>query len=156
MINVQILRGTAAQVAAYTGKEGELTLDYENWLLYVHDGTTPGGHLIGGTSITIPTMLRVTTGTTDTLSTLTRPVTQIIWTSATVGAKTQNIPSPSAYDGYSISLKTTVGDNSAFSIVPASGTIDGQASLDFNDVPTLPRTAYTLRADTTGANWWVI
>jgi hypothetical protein len=52
MINVQLLRGTTAEVAAYIGKVGELTVDTDLWLLYVHDGTTPGGHLVGGGNTT--------------------------------------------------------------------------------------------------------
>jgi hypothetical protein len=49
VINVQHLRGTAAENAAYIGKEGELVVvTSPSWQLYVHDGVFPGGHLIGG------------------------------------------------------------------------------------------------------------
>jgi hypothetical protein len=48
MIDVQLLRGTASQVAAYTGPKGELVVDTTNWLLYLQDGVTAGGHLVGG------------------------------------------------------------------------------------------------------------
>lgn len=47
MIEVQELRGTATQVAGFTGPIGLLTVDTTNWLLYLHDGATAGGHLIG-------------------------------------------------------------------------------------------------------------
>jgi hypothetical protein len=40
---VQLRRGTAAQVAAFTGAAGELTPDMTNKRLYLHDGTTLGG-----------------------------------------------------------------------------------------------------------------
>jgi hypothetical protein len=40
---VQLRRGTAAQVAAFTGAPGEVTPDMTNKRLYLHDGVTPGG-----------------------------------------------------------------------------------------------------------------
>lgn len=44
----RVLRGTAAQVAAFTGEVGQLVLDTENHLLYVQDGVTAGGHPVAG------------------------------------------------------------------------------------------------------------
>lgn len=44
----RVLRGTAAQVAAFTGEAGQLVLDTENNKLYVSDGVTAGGHLVSG------------------------------------------------------------------------------------------------------------
>lgn len=41
---VQLRRGTATQVAAFTGAAGEVTPDMTNFRLYLHDGTTLGGH----------------------------------------------------------------------------------------------------------------
>jgi Major tropism determinant N-terminal domain len=40
---VQLRRGTAAQVAVFTGAPGEVTPDMTNKRLYLHDGTTVGG-----------------------------------------------------------------------------------------------------------------
>lgn len=40
---VQLRRGTAAQVAAFTGAAGEVTPDMTNKRLVLHDGSTPGG-----------------------------------------------------------------------------------------------------------------
>ena len=40
---LQLRRGTAAQNAAYTGSVGELTVDTENSILRLHDGSTAGG-----------------------------------------------------------------------------------------------------------------
>ncbi len=40
---VQLRRGTFAQVAAFTGAAGEVTPDMTNHRLYLHDGTTLGG-----------------------------------------------------------------------------------------------------------------
>lgn len=45
---IQIRRGTAAQHETFTGADGEVTVDTTNYTLRVHDGTTPGGHTIGG------------------------------------------------------------------------------------------------------------
>ena len=45
---LQILRGTNAQNEAFTGAAGELTMDTTNNQLRLHDGTTAGGHIIGG------------------------------------------------------------------------------------------------------------
>lgn len=41
---VQLRRGTAAQVGAFTGAAGEVTPDMTNFRLVLHDGTTVGGH----------------------------------------------------------------------------------------------------------------
>lgn len=45
---VQILRGTKAEIVERTGKIGELNWAEDANELYMHDGTTKGGHLIGG------------------------------------------------------------------------------------------------------------
>lgn len=42
-LRLQFIRGTTAENDAYTGREGELTLDYEKKMLRIHDGVTPGG-----------------------------------------------------------------------------------------------------------------
>lgn len=49
---VKIRRGTAAQHETFIGAEGEITMDTTNNTLRVHDGTTPGGHLVGGSALT--------------------------------------------------------------------------------------------------------
>ena len=41
---LQLRRGNAAAVASYTGLAGELTVNTSDWTLYVHDGSTAGGH----------------------------------------------------------------------------------------------------------------
>lgn len=47
---LQIYRGTTAQNDAYTGSAGELTMDTTTNELRIHDGSTAGGHKIGGGS----------------------------------------------------------------------------------------------------------
>lgn len=44
---IQQFRGIDAKHKVYTGPEGELTVNTTNWTLAVHDGVTPGGHVVG-------------------------------------------------------------------------------------------------------------
>ena len=45
-VHVQLHRGTTAQNDAYTGLEGELTVDTEKHTVRVHDGSTAGGYSV--------------------------------------------------------------------------------------------------------------
>lgn len=47
---IQIYRGTTAQNDAYTGSAGELTMDTTTNTIRIHDGSTQGGHAIGGST----------------------------------------------------------------------------------------------------------
>jgi hypothetical protein len=98
----------------------------------------------------------VSTGTTHTIASLSAKKTALVWRSATAGSKTSDIPAASGYDGYVLVVKLTQGDGSAHSIVPGSGTIDGQATADFVDSGTVPRTSITLLADGPNNEWLVI
>lgn len=49
---VQFRRGTTEEHAEFIGKLGELTVDTTTWSVRVHDGETPGGHLVGELDIT--------------------------------------------------------------------------------------------------------
>jgi hypothetical protein len=42
---LKLRRGSADQIAAFTGAAGEVTPDTTNNRLVLHDGTTVGGHL---------------------------------------------------------------------------------------------------------------
>ena len=44
---LQFVRGNTARNDAFTGREGELTVDTTTWTLRVHDGVTPGGNALG-------------------------------------------------------------------------------------------------------------
>ena len=46
-----IKRGNTAQVSSYVGPIGELVLNTETYTVYVGDGITPGGQLVGGEAI---------------------------------------------------------------------------------------------------------
>ncbi|QBJ02726.1 virion structural protein [Pseudomonas phage Psa21] len=45
---VQVKRGTTAEAAAWVGLEGTFFVDLTAKLVYVHDGATAGGTLVGG------------------------------------------------------------------------------------------------------------
>lgn len=47
---IQLKRGTTAEAAAWVGAEGSLFVDLTTKLVYVHDGATAGGSLVGGLS----------------------------------------------------------------------------------------------------------
>lgn len=57
---LQLRRGTTAQNDAFTGAEGEVTVDTEKKTLRLHDGATAGGTEIGGTPKNLATV--ATTG----------------------------------------------------------------------------------------------
>lgn len=40
-------RGNNEKSQSYVGDSGEITVNTDNWKLHVHDGITPGGHVIG-------------------------------------------------------------------------------------------------------------
>src|SRR6266700_1928840 len=66
--------------------------------------------------------------------TLTKPKTQVIWRSTDVGTKTTSIPgSDSTNNGYTLDIKTTLGNNDTHHVVPTSGTIGGLPGITFND-----------------------
>lgn len=45
---LQLKRGTTTKNDEYTGLDGELTCDTDQHTLRIHDGQTPGGHLVSG------------------------------------------------------------------------------------------------------------
>lgn len=47
---------TTPTAAAYVGPKREIIVDEDVWGLRVHDGTTPGGHLVGGIGFTNDTV----------------------------------------------------------------------------------------------------
>ena len=43
---LQVRGGTQAQNEAFVGANREITVDTTNWAIRIHDGTTPGGHVV--------------------------------------------------------------------------------------------------------------
>lgn len=69
---IKVMRGTAALCAATTPAQGELMLDTENNLLYVGDGSTAGGILVGRTTESLQDLVgAMLTGNTETFITVT-------------------------------------------------------------------------------------
>jgi len=50
---VQFERGTTAEMDAYVGREGEVSMDMERNQLRLHDGVTSGGNGYGTDSVTV-------------------------------------------------------------------------------------------------------
>ena len=67
-VQVQLRRGTEGQNNAFTGVVAELTVDTTNNKLRVHDGSTAGGHVIGGGGLTNFTEAESTASPNDTVS----------------------------------------------------------------------------------------
>ncbi len=65
---LQLRRGTAAEAAALTGAQGELFIDVDNKLVYLHDGVTAGGIQVGGTGGGAAVVSGVVSGNTLTLT----------------------------------------------------------------------------------------
>lgn len=66
---IQLRRATAAENAAFTGAAGELVFEEDNNLVYIHDGSTPGGHLLPRTAAQMLSLLSgqaLAVGTIDT------------------------------------------------------------------------------------------
>jgi hypothetical protein len=103
---VQFRRGTTSQNNAFTGAQGELTIDTQAWNIRIHDGTTAGGRQV-------PTLTGVQTLTNKTLST------SSVWNGNTIalgyggtGAALTAVPGAIVYSGgtgFGLSLAGTSG-----------------------------------------------
>ena len=69
---VQFRRGTTSQNNAFTGAQGEMTIDTDVWTLRIHDGTTAGGRQV-------PTLTATQTFTNKTFST------NCVWSGTAIG-----------------------------------------------------------------------
>jgi hypothetical protein len=69
---VQFRRGTTSQNNAFTGAQGEVTVDTDVWTIRIHDGTTAGGKVV-------PTLTGTQTFTNKTMST------SSVWNGTAVG-----------------------------------------------------------------------
>lgn len=78
-----------------------------------------------GTGTSAVAFHRVTSGSSDSVTTLGNKRTQVTWESNSGSAKSQGIPDPALYDGYDLDVFDWFGDSDAnpITITPASGTI---------------------------------
>lgn len=76
----------------------------------------------------------ISTGTTNTLSSLSAPRTTQAWNSASTGGKTQTIPGcTSGIAGYDITVVDEIGDTEGYNVTPLSGTIQKSGSFTFSN-----------------------
>lgn len=93
-------------------------------------------------------IVRVTSGTTGPTLTLTTPITAVIWSSATSGAKSQPLPDPTGKDCKIVHVKMRPSVTGTLTITPVAGMIEGQASIDIQQPDSV-----MLIADGTADNW---
>jgi hypothetical protein len=114
---VQWARGTSAQVAAYTGPLGEIVVNTDDFTLHVQDGSTPGGHQVGGGAGANYSYQTPTSG-----ATLTAPAflaAYVVDPAASLATLTVVTP-PGANDGQLFEISTTQTITS-LTVAPASG-----------------------------------
>jgi len=141
---VQWARGTTAQVATYTGPQGELVLNTDDWSLQAQDGVAAGGWVIR------PRLnIRTVTGTgaqsvnpTDDL---------VAWAPTTPAAATFTLPSsPRAGEAHAFKYLAPSGSFTLTVAAPSGQTIDGQASVALGVLYAALRVVYI------GSNQWIV
>jgi len=142
---LQLRRGTAAQVAAFTGAQGEVAIDTTNNRLIVNDGATAGGW---------PTALATRTAVSD--AAYAAAVTdRLIAYAALTAARTVTLPAAASFPiGAILVILDESGNCSATKTVAAaragSDTINGGTSAAIS-------TAYgVLALESDGSNAWTI
>ena len=141
---VQWARGTTAQVASYTGPQGELVLNTDDWSLQVQDGVAAGGWVIRPRQ-----NVRVVTATgaqavnpTDDL---------VAWAPTTPAATTFTLPSsPRPGEAHAFKYLASTGSFALTIAAPSGQTIDGQASVALGILYAALRVVYI------GSNQWIV
>jgi hypothetical protein len=141
---VQWARGTSAQVAAYTGPQGELVLNTDDWSLQAQDGVASGGWVIR------PRLnVRAVTGTGSQTVDITDDL--IAWTPTTPAATTFTLPSnPRSGEAHAFKYLASSGSYSLTIAAPSGQTIDGQASVALGVLYAALRVVFI------GSNQWII
>lgn len=119
---VQLARGSTAEIAAYTGPLGEIVVNTEDFTLHVQDGSTAGGHQAGSPGGGNYSYQQPTSGATLTAAAFLGAY--VVDPAGTVAALTVVTP-PSANDGqlFEISSTHTI---TALTVSPAAGqTVSG-------------------------------
>ena len=141
---VQWARGTTAQVAAYTGPQGELVLNTDDWSLQAQDGVAAGGWVIR------PRFnLRTVTGSGAQSVNITDDI--IAWAPATPAAATFTLPSsPRAGERHCFKYLAASGSFAMTIAAPSGQTIDGAASVALSTLYAALRVVYI------GSNQWIV
>jgi hypothetical protein len=105
---VQFRRGTTSQNNAFTGAQGELTVDTDVKTIRIHDGTTVGGHVV-------PTLTASQTFTNKIMSTNT------VWNGTSVGLAYGG--TGAAISGVAGAVVYSQGSNLALSLAGTSGQV---------------------------------
>ena len=142
---VQWGRGTTAQVAAYTGPNGELVLNTDDWSLQAQDGVTAGGWVVR------PRLnVRVATGTG---AQLVNPTDDVIgWAPATPATANFTLPStPRVGEIHGFKYLLAAGPLMTLTITaPAGQTIDGQPAIELAEPYGYLEIVYI------GGNQWIV
>lgn len=141
---VQWARGSTSQVAAYTGPQGELVLNTDDWSLQAQDGVATGGWVIR------PRLnLRTVTATGAQSVNLTDDI--IAWAPPTLAAATFTLPSsPRTGELHGFKYLATGSPLPALTIAPAAGTIDGQPQITLSEPYAYVELVYL------GSNQWIV
>ena len=140
---VQWARGSTSQVASYTGPQGELVLNTDDWSLQSQDGLTPGGWVIR------PRLnVRTVTGTGAQSVNLTDDL--IVWAPTTPTTTTFTLPSsPRIGEIHGFQYQASSGSFALTIAAPSGQTINGAASVSTAIANSTLRVAYE------GSNQWV-
>jgi hypothetical protein len=131
-------------VAAYTGPQGELVLNTDDWSLQAHDGVAVGGWVIRPrlNTRTVTATGAQTVGVTDDV---------IAWAPATPGAATFTLPSGARTgEAHGFKYLATGAPLPTLIIAPAAGTIDGQAQITLTEPYAYVEVVYL------GSNQWIV
>ncbi|HTW52531.1 MAG TPA: hypothetical protein VME45_11655 [Stellaceae bacterium] len=141
---VQWARGSTSQVAAYTGPQGELVLNTDDWSLQSQDGVTPGGWVVRPR-----VCVRTVTGTGSQSVNLTDDL--IAWAPTTPAATIFTLPSsPRIGEAHSFKYLAASGSFTLTIAAPSGQTIDGAASQLLGALYQALRVVYI------GSNQWII
>jgi hypothetical protein len=150
-VQVQYRRGTASQVAAFTGAQGELVVDTTNNRVIVQDGVTAGGFAAAKLSEVVT---NTRTAVSDANYTALVTDRNVAYTAVTA-ARTVTLPAAASYPtGTRLSVFDESGSCSAANSITAatagSDTIDGATSA------IIPVAYGYLALESNGSNKWTV
>lgn len=122
---LQLLRGITADVAAYVGPIGEIVVDTTTFALYLQDGVTPGGWLVGGGEVPYA-YSAPTTGATVTTSANERR--RIIDPAGTIAAMSLVLP-PTPANGHLWEGSTSHAISALTVTAPGGASVNGGSFL---------------------------
>jgi hypothetical protein len=141
---VQWARGSTSQVTAYTGPQGELVLNTDDWSLQAQDGVTAGGWVVR------PRLnVRTVTGTGAQAVNITDDL--IVWTPTTPAATTFTLPAaPRVGEQHGFKYLAASGSFAMTVAAPSGQTIDGAATQSLTTLYAVLTIVYV------GGNAWSV